>query len=141
MDNANAPSPDTKDQTAEPPAPEVLKPRADESDGTSEGDNTPTPATSTAGKRPRRNYRPSHKATFIGLTVVVIVLVINAAIITFVLKGQSKGKGLGSQGEVSISQGVLDTIGVNRNAIGASGLELVQRHPGEQRASCAQKAE
>jgi cytoskeletal protein CcmA (bactofilin family) len=122
---AKIPSPESKEQTSEPPAPEVLKPQADE---TTQAPEAASPSTSSlatkAGKR-RGTYRPSHKATFIGLAAVVAILAVNAGIIGFVLKGQSKSKTQANQGQVTISQGVLDKLGVSRNSIGQSGIQLV----------------
>lgn len=115
---------------AEPPAPEVLKPREE----TAEDPSTDAPASkggdsATAAKtglRSRRaTYRPSHKATFIGLAVVIAILVINAGVIIFVVRNQSKDEGQTAKGEVTISQGVLDKLGVNRTAVDELGIELV----------------
>lgn len=123
----NTPSPKPKDQTAEPPAPEVLASRTDDSLPLPETPATPSsPIPLKSQKRPHRNaHLPSHKATFIGLAVVILILAVNTAIIGFVLKGQSKSKDLGSQGQVSISQSALDKLGVNRSAVGDAGIELV----------------
>lgn len=120
----NAPS-TQKDQTAEPPAPEVLQPRSEEGAVQDGAENAVEPkAPSPPPKRRRNAYRPSHRATFIGLTVVVIILAVNAAVISFVLKSQSKGKNSANQDQVTISQGVLDKLGVNRGSVGDSGIEL-----------------
>jgi len=122
---ADAPSSPEKDKTTDPPAPEVLKPQADDA---TQADETNAPAAAAApkpGKRLRRgSYRPSHKATFIGLAVVVAILAINAGIIAFVLKSQSKSKSNADQGQVTVSQAALDKLGVNRSPVGDSGIEL-----------------
>jgi hypothetical protein len=74
----------------------------------------------------RGSYRPSHKATFIGLAVVVVILAINAGIIAFVMKGQAKEGGVTlSQDAVTLSPAALDKLGVSRNAVGTAGTELV----------------
>jgi len=123
---ANTPSPETKDQITEPPAPEVLKPQADEAPQETEAASSAALATLKASKRARHiTYRPSHKATFIGLAVVVAILSVNAGVIAFVLKAQSKAKTASSQGQVTISQGVLDKLGVNRSSVTDAGVELV----------------
>ena len=113
---------ENKEQTNEPPAPEELKPQAAKA-------AVPAPDTKvskTPAARPRRlTYRPSHKATFIGLAVVVGILAINAGIIAFVVKGQESANAQGSLDEVTISPGVLNTLGVSRNPIGNEGTELV----------------
>jgi hypothetical protein len=110
-----------------PAAPEVLKPRED--DGTpppelpASSGKPSKPADGKAGKR--RSYRPSHRATFIGITAVIIILAVNAVILGFVLKGKSKTIGLGVNGKVTLSQGVLNQIGVNSSSIGDSADELI----------------
>lgn len=113
---------ETKDKQAEPPAPEELHAQSDTSTSIS---HTPASVLK-ANTRPHHvTYRPSHKATFIGLGAVVAVLAINAGIITFVVKGQGEGAANALQSEVTISPGVLNTLGVSRNPVGDSGTELV----------------
>ncbi len=122
---ANTPSSESKEQTAEPPAPEVLKPQAEVVDAPTTETAAGNPATR-ASKRPRRaTYRPSHKATFIGLAVIIAVLAVNAGIITFVIKRQTKTTSQTSQESVTLSPAVLDKLGVSRNTVGSSGMELV----------------
>ena len=126
---ANAPSSEPKDQTTDTPAPEVLKPRADDGSETSDtSTSAPKPEPTTSHKltpRNHRTYHVSHKATFIGLAVVVVVLALNAAVITFVLKSQSKSKAQSSQGAVTVSQAALDKLGVNQSSGGDLGVQLV----------------
>jgi cytoskeletal protein CcmA (bactofilin family) len=107
--------------TAGTPQPEELKPRAE---GSSPAPPA-APAGSAAGKPRHRNYRPSHKATFIGIAVVVAILAINAGIIMFLLKKQAKTEGIASKGQVTLSNGDLNKLGINRNAIGDAGSELI----------------
>lgn len=108
------------------PAPEVLQPKADKAaennDTSSTAGSDSNPATPKRRLR-RGSYRPSHKATFIGLAVVIVILGANTAIIMFVLKGQNK-KIQQAQGNVVISQSALDKVGVNRTPIGTSGIVL-----------------
>jgi hypothetical protein len=125
---AKTPSPESKNQTIEPPAPEVLKPQSDDaSQETDEAAVSNYEGTPKTGKplRHRGSYRPSHKATFIGLAVVVLILAVNAGIIAFVLKGQTKTKSQISQEQVILSPSSLDKLGVSRNSVGDLGLELV----------------
>jgi hypothetical protein len=113
---------ETKNTSSEPPAPEELQPQAHKDTSTTND----TPVKPKAVLRPRHaTYRPSHKATFIGLAVVVAILAINAGIITFVVKGQGEGTTSAAQGEVTLSPGVLNSLGVSRNPIGSTGTELV----------------
>ena len=70
-----------------------------------------------------RSYRPSHKATFIGIAVVVVILAINVAVIMFFLKPQSEAT-QAKQGSVTVSADALSKLGVNRDSVGASDSEL-----------------
>lgn len=118
---AKAPSSESKDQAGQAPAPEVLSPRSD--------DGTPPPQPTDGAKGPKRlrraTYRPSHKATFISLAVVAGILAVNAGIIGFVLHAESKAKTQADQGQVTISQGALSKLGVNRSPVGDQGVQLV----------------
>lgn len=126
MDN-KAPLPESKDQTTATPEPEALKPRVEEAAPSA----APAPAAQTPGAagaakpKRRRNYRPSHKATFIGAAVVIVILVVNAGILAFVLKGQSKTIEIGADGQVTVSPSVLKKLGVNSSTLGSPGVELV----------------
>jgi hypothetical protein len=125
---ANTPSPsDATDQSPEPPTPEVLKPQDEEESVSKEAEATAQSQKPQTPNRLRRvSYRPSHKATFVGLAVVAAILLINAAIIFFVLKGQAKPKSSeANQAAISLSPGVLDKLGVSRNSVGTAGQELV----------------
>lgn len=110
----------SKDQA---PAPESLSAKRDElAKDPAKADATP--AREASPKRVRRgSYRPSHRATFIGLAVVILILGVNAAVITFLIKGQDK-KIQQAQGQVTISQAALNKIGVNQNPVGDSGIVL-----------------
>ncbi|HET9174060.1 MAG TPA: hypothetical protein VFN56_02125 [Candidatus Saccharimonadales bacterium] len=114
------PSADSK----EPPAPEVLHPR---DASVTESTKSTTAAPSSKSSRPlRRTYRPSHKATFLGLTVIITLLAINAAAIGFVLKSQSKGKSSASPtNQVTISSSALSKLGVDRSQVGNLGEQLI----------------
>ena len=121
---ADAPSPEPKEQTAEAPAPEVLAPRSDENVPEEPANTSDKPEQPQEdAKRRRLTYRPSHRATFIGLGVVVAILLINVAIIGLALKSQSKDKKT-NQDQVTISQSTLDKLGVNRSAAGDLGALL-----------------
>lgn len=121
MENSNAPQSDNPPPEA--PQAEVLKPRADDTQTT---ENTPAQETVTtdSSKHPRRRYRPSHKATFISIITVVTILVVNAIVLAFVLKRQSKVNDQASNGQVTVSQGTLDKLGVNRSSVGDKGVRL-----------------
>ncbi len=125
MENTNTQSPDAPDQTTGTPEAEVLKPRVDDASSQSEPKpSSAQPVTREIGHRERRRtYRPSHRATFIGLTVVVFILAINAGILAFVIESKDKSNNLAA-GQVSISASALNKIGVNTSTIGNSGIEL-----------------
>ncbi|HET8709356.1 MAG TPA: hypothetical protein VFL85_03685 [Candidatus Saccharimonadales bacterium] len=114
----------------EPPAPEELKPQSDDESPDETGEEKSSGhamhVAAPAVKRPRRGtYRPSHKATFIGLAVIIAILAVNAGIIIFVIKGQAKTNAkLAAQGEVTVNQAALDKLGVNRNPVGDQGIQL-----------------
>lgn len=122
---ADSPSTKPKDQNKEPPAPEVLQPKAEteSAERESSGDSRSDPKAKPPAKRPHRTYRPSHKATFIGVAVVAIILLINSVVIFFVVKHQAKTSQL-VQGQVSINQSALDKLGVKRSSVGDNGVEL-----------------
>ena len=121
---ANHPDSETKEKSSEPPAPEVLQAKAD--------DETPVDVTPTdskdhkANSKLRRNtYRPSHKATFVGLAVVIVILAINTGIIYFVMKAPSTSNSEVTIDGIKINPEVLDTLGVNKSSVGSAGTELV----------------
>jgi cytoskeletal protein CcmA (bactofilin family) len=118
MDSTPSATPNNTNQT---PQPEELKPRDDSSAAQAAA------AAQAAPKKPPRHhtYRPSHKATFIGLAVVVAILAVNAAVIELVLKKQAKTDNIASKGQVSISTDQLNKLGIDRNAVGDSGIQLI----------------
>lgn len=73
----------------------------------------------------RGSYRPSHKATFIGLAVVIAILSVNAGVIAYFMRDQSEGVTGANQSEVVISSDVLNSLGVSKATIGNAGTELV----------------
>ena len=124
MENTNTSSYEPSERSTETPQPEVLKPRVDDA-GSSEASNISKidPAKGKNSRSFHRTYRPSHKATFIGLAAVVSVLAVNAIILAFVLAGHNKNSNLAT-GQVTISSAELNKIGVNSSTIGDSGVEL-----------------
>lgn len=122
---ADKPSSETKDKTSSLPAPEELKPQTDEKSSASEVGGAS--AGQKAPVRPRHvTYRPSHKATFIALAVVIVILGLNAGVIAFVMKGQGESPtAQPSRDAVTLSPAALDGLGVSRNSVGSKGTELV----------------
>lgn len=72
----------------------------------------------------RTTYRPSHKATFIGLAVVAGVLALNGAIIAWLMNAQQASSAKEATQSVTLSAETLDGLGVSRNAVGNLGAEL-----------------
>lgn len=69
-------------------------------------------------------YRPSHKATFIGLGVVVIIIAINAIVLAFLLNSKNtKTNSINDKG-VTISPAVLSKLGINNAQLGNSNEKL-----------------
>lgn len=115
----DTPHTEAKDTTGEPPAPELLQVQPDV-----ESVAASTPPVPTLRRR-RVTRHPTHKATFIGLTVVVVILALNAVIITIVMRQKGGVAGTGAnQSVVTLSSATLDTLGVSRNPVGNSGEEL-----------------
>lgn len=114
----------SKDKPSGMPAPEVLKPQSESS-----SDNVAEHATSVkqvAGKRFKRGtYRPSHKATFIGAAVIVLILAINGGVIWFLMRSQGTDGTSVNREEVTLSADSLSQLGVARNAVGDLGTELI----------------
>lgn len=118
---------DTEDQAQKntnQPVPEELKPKADnaaaEASSTKATTTTPTKAT----KRRRGPYRPSHKATFLGLMVVGAILAINAVVIAFIIQHHGKSNSNLAKGQVTINSSALDKLGVSNSPIGDAGIQL-----------------
>jgi len=106
------------------PEAEVLVPQANEVAASEASAPVPLPIDPKSGKpQHKRLYRPSHRATFIGLTVVALILIINAVVIGVVIRSQGKDA-TSPTGQVTVSQSALDHLGVNRDTIGDSGVVL-----------------
>lgn len=118
---ANAPSTDAKEQPDEQVNPEVLKPQEEAAPDPAVNTTTPPkPAT----KLRRGTYRPSHKAIFIALAVVILVLGINAGIIALVIRSQNSTKNL-PDAQIAISPSVLNQLGVSRAPVADAGAVLI----------------
>lgn len=80
--------------------------------------SNPTPT-----KFKKTSYRPSHKATFIGLAVVALIIAANVGIIWFVMRG-NEDKTKVSIGEAALNEATLDKLGMNRNNVTDKGIQL-----------------
>lgn len=113
-----------KDEGPAQPEAEVLTTRGGDSSGAPDSTTTPLEANAKDGKpKHRRLYRPSHRATFIGLAAVAVILLINAVVIGLVIRSQSKDSGT-PEGQVTVSQDALDKLGVNRDTLNTSDIVL-----------------
>lgn len=109
-----------EDKTSQP-SPETLQPQADDESVVSAA----VPAKNDTPRRLKRvTYRPSHKATFIGLAVVVAILAVNVGVIVWLMRGNGANAAAG-RSEVTLSSETLDKLGVSKNAVGARGTELI----------------
>jgi len=104
------------------PAPEALKVQSD--DASSSPVAPQVKLVRKIGERRRGSYRPSHKATFIGLAVVVAVLAINGVVIGLVISNQADDGSSANQNAVTLSSETLNTLGVSRTPVGDSNTEL-----------------
>ena len=110
------------------PAPEVLEVQSDSP--SEKSDDIPVsanskPTTPATPEKRRVAYKPSHKATFIGLAVIAAILAANALVITFILRSQTETRDAEVRNGVTLSSGVLDQLGVSRNPAGNAETLLV----------------
>lgn len=123
---ADDPSSHEKDKTSGAPEPEVLKPQSEDAvPEKTEAVGGGLPHKIVIPKRSRHgSYRPSHKATFIGLAVIITILLINGAVIYFVMRGQGNARASSNRDEITLSAETLDGLGVSRNSVGELGTQL-----------------
>ena len=109
-------------ENAGQPEPQTLVPR---SASTAAGTAETTEALPAKNGEPQhhRVYRPSHRATFIGLAVVTVILLINAIIIGLVIRNQNN-TAQPPTGQVTVNQAALDRLGVNQSAVSGAGVQL-----------------
>lgn len=121
----NNTEPDQHGRANEQASPEVLQPRVNPPTQKPEASTGQTPGApiQQAAKPPHRSYRPSHKATFISLAVVLLILGINGVVLSFIL-GSKTSDSAKQNGQVTISSDVLNKLGVSRDASGSSGTIL-----------------
>ncbi len=118
---------------AAPPQPEELQAKAEATEAPADAD-VPTAVgaqSADAGKdakapaRPRTaTYRPSHKATFVGIGVVVAILAVNAGAITYFINSQNSANEVVNREDVTLSSETLGGLGVSRNPVGVKGTQL-----------------
>lgn len=110
-----------KPTTDNAPAPEMLGVKDEESA------TQPAPLSSTIQPQKqlkRTTYRPSHKATFVGLAVVAAILAVNGGVIAWLMNSQQGAAQEQAKESVTLSAKTLDGLGVSRNPVGNLGAEL-----------------
>lgn len=121
-------SDDQHPTTEQGPAPEVLSVQSDapaETATDTHTDTTKQQTTNPATPKRRNAYRPSHKATFVGLAVIVGILAVNAIVLVLVSKSQSDQQDQAAKNSVTISTSTLEQLGVSRNPVGNAETELI----------------
>lgn len=123
-------SDEQKDNLTNTPKPEALSVQTSDSSEQSlptGGDSAPGNSEllrSALQPQKRATYRPSHKATFVGLSVVAVILIINAVIVAFVMRDNSSAEDEAAKQGVTLSAETLNKLGVDRNPLGNAKTEL-----------------
>lgn len=107
------------------PEAETLKPRSETEKAEAhpnDGKVTHNQLTDSA-KRRSLAYRPSHKATFIGLGVIVAILAVNTVVLGFLIKSGNNTQTIAKG--VSLSPATLSKLGVSDTQIGNSNEKLI----------------
>lgn len=123
MKEINTKMPDDSKQ----PQPEKLDIQEGSPDESNAG-AAPKTATSSFNNdiRPRRSsYKPSSKATFMGLAVVGAILAVNIGVVIFVMKGQDDQAKKINRETVTLSSEALSQLGMSKTAVNNAGTELV----------------
>lgn len=107
------------------PAPEVLQTQEQVSEAAAEQAASTATVTKKDLRPKRAVYKPSHKATLIGLAVVLTIIAVNVGIVIFVLRGQQTAEEQLKAESVTLSPETLSSLGVNRSPVGTGGTELI----------------
>ena len=120
-------SDDQHPATEQGPAPEALTVQSDESTeiAVDTHKDTTTQASNPATPKRRNAYRPSHKATFIGLGVIAAILALNVVVLIFFTKSQDAAQSTAAKSSVTINSSTLEQLGVSRNPVGNAETELI----------------
>lgn len=115
------------DETKQP-QPEKLQVQgeapADDAPEGSDASQAPSGSSTNAVRTRRATYRPSTKATFIGLAVVGLIVAINIGVIAFVMRGQDTTPTVNKE-TVTLSSETLNKLGMSKTAVDNVGTELV----------------
>lgn len=75
--------------------------------------------------RPKRgSYKPSSRATLVGLAVVGLIVAVNIGVIMFVMRGQDQATQVNRE-TVTLSAETLSQLGMTKTAVNNEGTELV----------------
>lgn len=114
---------DSKNDKSDAPSPELLRSQIEV--GESKIDNNSSNK-NVVNKAPKRgSYKPSHKATFVGVIVVIAILSINVGVILFFMNNQDSTSSDANKNEVVINSDVLNSLGVSKTTIGTDNTELI----------------
>ena len=108
------------------PAPEALTVQAESAETVSAPSvRQPTQTTAPATPKRRNAYRPNRKATLIGLLVISGILIINAVVLSLIMRNQAVAEETAIKNGVTLSGETLNQLGVSRNPIGNAQTELI----------------
>ena len=111
---------ETNTNEQELPKAEELKPQGSTTDSAASSE------TDAVTKKPRRStYRPSHKATALGIGAVIVILLINVGIVWYVMRDGGEDSTAANREDVIVSTEVLEGLGVSKNPVENEGTELI----------------
>lgn len=120
----NDQNPESTDSNVNTPTTEELQTQSDSSSIVAEDQMAEKPLVVVqAAARRRAAYKPSHKATFIGLSIMAVILIVNAVGLAYILRNQSQ-EDSAKRETVTLSTKNLDQLGVSRNSVGSEGVTL-----------------
>ncbi len=117
MEQQPAQTPSGEANNGTPPAPEQLQVQTNGSSGLEKV------VENASAQARKRTYKPSHKGMFIGLSIVFVILALNAGIFWYLANFTASTKPINTE-TVTLSTQSLSSLGVARNNVGTSGTEL-----------------
>lgn len=116
-DETKQPQPEKLTVQGEPEAVEASEEKKD-------GAGAATSAFNSAIRPKRGTYKPSSRATFVGLAVVGLIIAINIGVIAFIMKGQDTTQQVNKE-TVTLSSESLSKLGMTKTNVNNAGTELV----------------
>lgn len=116
-DETKQPQPEKLTVQGEPEAVEASEEKKD-------GTGAVTSAFNSAIRPKRGTYKPSSRATFVGLAVVGLIIAINIGVIAFIMKGQDTTQQVNKE-TVTLSSESLSKLGMTKTNVNNAGTELV----------------